>query len=471
MVQHTSYPTEPTVNIATPVRSPHIVVLSARTSAGVREAAVSLAEYLKSHSELNIADVAYTLQMAHGMQDYRWFAVCQDHAEAVKALESVSDKHIRVVNHLSRKRQVAFLFPGLGEQYVELARSLYRDEPDFREVVEQCCHILQSRLNLDIRDVFVSGETAGSKSQQTDARPTLDFQAFVRRSGHDVTSPFAQPALAHPATFILEYALTRLLARRGVYPSAMLGYSLGEYVAACLADVLSLEDALVLVASRARILQSAPRGALLAVNLSEKDVHPQLSEEISLAAVSSPMTCILAGTVEAIEQLKRQFMSRDIVCSIVTTTYPFHSPMLYPIRDAVMEVTRNLTLSLPQIPYISNVTGTWITDNEATDASYWATHMCQTVRFADGVQRLLEDADAFVLEVGPGRSLSAFVKQHPACDMERMPLVQSTLPLKHERLSCQFFLAQTIGKLWQAGVEINWAGFHTREQRQYVGLP
>lgn len=469
--QHTSYPAESAASVPTSARFPHVLVLSANTPADVREAAARLAEHLKQHPELNIADAAYTLQMTSSTQAYRWFAVCQDHVEAVKALENVTEKHIRVVNQPARKREVAFLFPGLGEQYVELARELYRDEPDFREIVEQCCSILQSRLRLDIRDVFVTEDTTNSKSQQTETRPTLDFQAFVRRNGHDLTSPFAQPSLAHPATFVLEYALTRLLAQWGIYPSAMLGYSLGEYVAACLAGVLSLEDALVLVASRASILQSAPRGAMLAVNLAEKDVHPYLSQEISLAVVSSPMTCVLAGTEQAIKRLKQHFLSSDIVCSMVTSSYAFHSPLLSPLREAVTEVARKLTLLPPHIPYISNVTGTWITDSEATNAGYWATHMCQTVRFADGVQRLLENSDNFVLEVGPGRSLSSFVKQHPACGMERMPFVQPTLPLMHERQSCKYSLSQTIGRLWQAGVGINWIGFHTHEQRHLVALP
>ena len=470
MLQHTSYPAEPTVNCSTPARSNHLLVLSASTEADVREAAVRLAEHLKRHPELNIADVAYTLHSPGAMHAYRWFAVCHDHTDAMKALETVNAKHITVVNNPTMKRQVAFLFPGLGEQYVELARALYRDEPDFRETVEQCCRFLRLHLNLDIREIFASGDTAGSESQQS-STPALDFQAFVRRSGQNVTSPFAQPALAHPATFVLEYALTRLLARWGIYPSAMLGYSLGEYVAACLAGVLSLEDCLVLVARRASLLQHAPRGAMLAVSLAEKDVNPYLSDHVSLAAVSSPITCILAGTVEAIERLKRHLTERDIVCYAVTTTHAFHSPMLNPLREAVTEVTRNLTLSPPQIPYISNVTGTWITDREATDASYWASHMCQAVRFADGVQRLLEDSACFVLEVGPGRSLSSFVKQHPSCGMRRMPLVQATLPAAHERQSCQFFLLQTLGKLWQSGVAIDWTGFHAREQRQCVALP
>lgn len=471
MLQHTSHLTEPTASIPTPARSQHLLVLSAYTPAGVREAAERLAEHLKCQPELNIADVAYTLQMTHSTHEHRWCAVCQDHAEAIKALESANAKHITVVNNPSRKRQVAFLFPGLGEQYVELARALYRNEPDFREIVEKCCHFLQLRLNLDVREIFVSGETTDSESRHPSSQPTLDFQAFVRRSGHDMTSSFAEPVLAHPATFVLEYALSRLLARWGIYPSAMLGYSLGEYVAACLADVLSLEDALVLVASRGRILQSAPRGAMLAVSLAEKDIHPYLSAQVSLAAVSSPMTCVLAGTEVAIEHLKQYFTSRDIVCYTVTTRHAFHSPMLHPLREAVTEVTRNLTLSAPQIPYISNVTGTWITDNEATNANYWAAHMCQTVRFANGVQHLLEDSDCFVLEVGPGRSLSSFVKQHPACGMRRMPLVQATLPTMHESQACQSYLLQTLGKLWQAGVAIDWVGFHAHEQRQCVALP
>jgi phthiocerol/phenolphthiocerol synthesis type-I polyketide synthase E len=144
--------------------------------------------------------------------------------------------------------------------------------------------------------------------------------------------------------------------------------------------------------------------------------------------------------------------------------------MLNPLQEEMCGRVRTIKLSPPQIPYISNVTGTWISPEQATDPTYWARHMCQTVRFADGVQQLLHDPDWFVLEVGPGRTLSSFVKQHPACGMARMSRVQAALPAGHEHQMCQSYLLNTIGKLWQAGVSVNWTGFHAPE-RPNMSLP
>jgi phthiocerol/phenolphthiocerol synthesis type-I polyketide synthase E len=470
MPQNTAY-TEAEVTHNTPVRSQHLLVLSAISQVALDDATAHLAAHLRQHPELDIADVAYTLQVGWSVNNHRRFVVCQDCADALDKLETLGVKHIRGVNNSTHDRPVAFLFPGLGEQYVELARDLYRDEPDFRETVKYCCVFLKAHLNLDLHEVFSPANRVDSDTLKTASQPALDFRAFVKRSGYDASSSFAQPAVAHPATFVLEYALAQLFRQWGILPAAMLGYSLGEYVAASLSGVLSLEDALVLVAERARLIQVAPRGAMLAVNLAEKDVRSSLSDQVSLAAVNGPATCVLAGPEEPIDHLYQHFTSREIACYRVATMHAFHTPMLASLSEAVTGLVRNIKLSPPQVPYISNVTGTWISTEQATDPGYWARHMCQTVYFADGVQQLLRDSERFVLEVGPGRSLSSFVKQHPACGMARMSLVQATLPATHERQSCQSFLLNALGKLWQSGVAIDWKGFHAHEQRQHVALP
>ena len=470
MLHNISNATKPAITCTPSARSQSLLVISASTQAALVEATAGLAAYLKQHPELTIVDVTYTLQTGRTELNHRRFVVCQDRVDALNLLESTTAKRVTTVSEVDsfhRDRKVAFLFPGLGEQYVELARALYRDELDFRETIEYCCTFLKSHLNLDLHEIFSSADDSISPPSQ----PAFDFRAFVRRDGHDAASKFAQPTIAHPATFVLEYALTQLLQQWGIRPAAMIGYSLGEYVAACLSGVLSLEDALILVAKRAQLIQDGPQGAMLAVNLAEKDVHPYLTDKVNLAAVSSPVTCVLAGPNEAIDDLNQHFTRQEIVCYRVTTTYAFHSAMLDPLREEVTRLVRNMKLSAPRIPYLSNLTGTWITAEQATDSSYWARHMCQTVRFADSVQQLLQDPALFVLEVGPGRALSSFVKQHPACGMKRMPLVQATLPAAHERQSCQSFLLNTLGKLWQAGVKIDWAGFHVHEQRHYASFP
>src|SRR6266566_2898448 len=280
-----------------------------------------------------------------------------------------------------------------------------------------------------------------------------------------------QTALAQPALFVLEYALAQLLMQWGIRPQAMLGYSLGEYVAACLAGVFSLEDALTLVARRAQLIAQLPAGAMLAVGLSEQAIQPYLTEQICLAAISGPASCVLAGPVEAIEQLEKHLSEQELSSRRLETTHAFHSWMLEPLSASLQELVGTVELQAPQIPYISNVTGTWITAEQATDPAYWAEHMRQTVRFAQGVEHLLEKNEPVLVEVGPGQSLSALVKQHPACGQQRFSLVVPTLPSVYERQSEQACLLTALGKLWLAGVTPDWQGFYAQQRRQRVPLP
>src|SRR5216684_166157 len=323
-------------------------------------------------------------------------------------------------------------------------------------------------------------ERAGNEPTNTQQ---LDLRALAGRTSqngqHGQASSTAsmaarrlkETAVAQPDVFVIEYALAQQLLQWGIQPQAMIGYSLGEYVAACIAGVLSLEDALTLVAGRARLIGERPQGSMLAVMLSEESVQPYLANEVCLAALNAPATCVLAGPDKAIEQLETELYRQGIACRRVETTHAFHSTMLDPLREAVTDLAKRVMLHKPNIPYISGVTGTWITDEQATDPSYWAQHMCQTVRFAEGVAHLLEEKDALLLEVGTGQSLSSFVKQHPACERERMPLVFSALPSAHERQSDQCYLLTALDKLWLNGVAVDWSGFYANEHRRRVPLP
>ncbi len=257
----------------------------------------------------------------------------------------------------------------------------------------------------------------------------------------------------------------------GVRPSAMLGYSLGEYVAACLSGVLSLDDALLLVARRAQLIEQLPHGAMLAVALSETDAQPYIDEQINLAVINGPAISVLAGPVTAIEQLEARLHDKEIACRRVETTHAFHSSMLETIQEELTSLVSNMTLRVPQIPYISNVTGTWITAEQATNPAYWAQHMCQTVRFSDGVSHLLQETEHLLLEVGAGQSLCSFVKMHPACDRECMLLVFNTLPMPYEQRSDAAYMLAVLGKLWLQGVSLDWHGVYADEKRQRLSLP
>lgn len=457
-----------------PSRPYQLLLLSARSESALQQMTSNLALHLQSRPELSLADVAFTLQTGRNIFSHRRMLVCQERSEAINVLQAADPKRAPVLQEAFRDRPVAFLFPGLGEQYVGVTHELYRGEQVFREVVDQCSTYLQSILNVDLREVLFpkasssNGNGAVSRPSAPDLRALLGKDGRMSGAG---ASLLKQTAIAQPAVFVIEYALARLLMAWGIRPQSMLGYSVGEYVAACVAGVLSLEDALLLVARRAQLIQEAPAGAMLAVALSEKQVQAYLSADVSLAVINGPMTCVLAGPPEAITRLEARLDQQEIVHRRVETTHAFHSTMLEPLREAVNSLARTVNLNPPEIPYVSNVSGTWLTEEQATDPGYWARHMCQTVRFADGIELLLQKNETLLLEVGPGQSLCSFVKQHPACERQRMALVMPTLPSVYERRSELAFLLTQLGKLWQAGVTLDWQGFYAHEERRRVPLP
>ncbi|HEU5382932.1 MAG TPA: SDR family NAD(P)-dependent oxidoreductase [Ktedonobacteraceae bacterium] len=466
-----------------------LLLLSARTETALEKMTANLHAYMQQHEDINLADIAYTLQAGRSAFEHRRIMVCSERGEALKLLQTSPGAHARVSKgyQTKRDRRVAFLFPGVGEQYVGLAQDLYEHEETFRATVDRCCALLKSALGVDLRKVMFAASPQNGNGHA--APEKLDLRTLLGRNGqnngnghsngHGHLRPEANPAseqlrqtaMAQPAVFVVEYALACLLMEWGLQPQAMLGYSLGEYVAACLAGIFSLEDALVLVARRAQLIQALPEGAMLAVALSEEEIQPYLNEQVHLAIINARNTCILAGPSAALAQVEQRLSQLDISHRRVETTHAFHTPMLAEAREALNELAQNITLQAPRIPYISNVTGTWITPEEATDPEYWARHMCQTVRFADGVGHLLQDTDYLLLEVGPGQALGSFVRQHPACERERMQGVFSTLPAAHERQAAQATLLLTLGKLWLAGATIDWRGFSLHERRRRVPLP
>jgi len=268
---------------------------------------------------------------------------------------------------------------------------------------------------------------------------------------------------------VVEYALAQLWRSWGVVPKAMIGHSIGEYVAACLAGVFSLEDGLALVAARGRLMQQMPPGTMLMVGLPEAEVRSLLDQRLSLAAVNGPSRCVVSGTIDAIERLEQRLTEAEIACRRLHTSHAFHSAMMDPILESFTACVSAIRLSPPQIPYVSNITGTWVSAEEATSPAYWADHLRRTVRFAEGLDELLADPDRVLLEVGPGRTLGALAQQHPKRDPRQVILASLHDP-KESQPDLAFAL-NSLGALWLAGVKVNWAGFYAAERRQRVALP
>jgi thioesterase domain-containing protein/acyl carrier protein len=249
----------------------------------------------------------------------------------------------------------------------------------------------------------------------------------------------------------------------------MVGHSIGEYVAACLAGVFSLEDVLSLVATRGRLMQELSAGSMLAVPLTEAEIQPFLGEHLSLATVNTPGLCVVSGEKQAVDDLQNQLASRDVACRPLHTSHAFHSEMMDPILPTFTECVKQVRRHSPQIPYLSNVSGTWITPDEAMDPAYWSRHLRQTVRFSDCVGKLLKESNRVFLEVGPGQTLSTLVKRHPNRFKEQ--IVLSSIRHPKEQKSDIGFILTTLGRLWLAGIQIDWSGFYKDERRHRIPLP
>jgi acyl transferase domain-containing protein/2-polyprenyl-3-methyl-5-hydroxy-6-metoxy-1,4-benzoquinol methylase/acyl carrier protein len=426
-------------------RKYHLLVLSAKTESAVEAATANLANHLKQHPDLNLADVAHTLGVGRRAFDYRRMVVCQDMNDAVKVLSTSDSQRVFTQYQQPSHRPVVFMFSGQGTQYVNMGRELYESEPSFTLVVDRCCELLKLHLSLDLRHILYPNETQTAKA----------------------TEQLKQTSVAQSALFVIEYALAQLWMAWGVHPEAMIGHSIGEYVAATLAGVFSLEDALMLVAIRGRLMQQLPGGEMLSVQLPEQEVQPLLDRELSLAASNGPSYCVVSGATEAINRLQQQLEAKGVACRKLHTSHAFHSQMMEPILQPFTQQLQKLQLHPPTIPFVSNVSGTWITVAEATDPKYWVNHLRQTVRFSEGMTELFKIQERIFLEVGPGRTLSTFVKQHHKDKL----VVLTSIRHPQEQQSDVAFLLNSLGQLWLFGVKVDWYSFYTNEQRHHIPLP
>lgn len=437
----------PEIQPAGASRPQQLLLLSAKTSTALDAATANLQQHLQYNAEVNLADVAYTLQRGRKAFNYRRYVVCHNITDAIASLQSLDPNQVSTRHTEIRNPPVAFMFPGQGSQYVNMGLNLYNSESVFREVVDRCAEILKPLLGRDLREIMYPApgdtETAAISLKQT----------F-----------FTQPAL-----FVIEYALAQLWQSWGVQPQAMIGHSIGEFVAACIAGVFSLEDALMLVATRGRLMWELPGGAMLSVRLPAKEVEPRLSAELAIAAINGPSLCVVAGPTEAIASLQQQLESEEIVCRHLHTSHAFHSPMMDSIVAPFAEVVGQVKLSAPQIPFVSTVTANWITDEQATDPMYWANHLRQTVRFAEGVQTLWEQPERVLLEVGP-RATTATLARQQAKDIKQQIAIASLADNAENEAEWNALL-KAVGQLWLAGVTIDWSNFYQDETRQRIPLP
>ncbi|MGB0465983.1 MAG: amino acid adenylation domain-containing protein [Pontibacterium sp.] len=426
------------------IKSPQLLVCSARTEAALQQATENLAAHLSRHPEQSLQDVAFTLMEGRRAFDHRAVLVASDANQAMSVLNSPS---LFKGQSAESGRPVVFLFPGQGSQYPDMGRGLYEKEPVFRQAVDHCAEVLAPLMGVDLRDVLY---------------PAADADRDV------AAERLMSTIMAQPAIFTVEYATAQMWLQRGIKPAAMLGHSVGEWVAAVLAGVVSLADALALVAERGRLMYDVPAGAMLSVRLPEQDVRTLLNDELSLAAVNSPSLCVVAGPFDAIEALEATLVARDVIHRRLHTSHAFHSAMMEPVLAPLLAAVSQVKLSAPTFPVISCVSGQLMTDKQAMAPEYWANHAREAVRFAEGVTAAVQcQPNAVLLEMGPGNVLTTLARQ---CLRGVNVATATSLPDAERRVPDQDMLLEAFGRLWALGVEVDWSVIH-QGQGARVSLP
>ena len=420
-----------------------LLPVSAKSEAALQNATSRLVAYLRDNPDSNLADVAYTLQVGRKSFPFRRAVVGRGAAEAAKRFEESNAKELISGVAPASVPSLIFLFSGQGSQHVDMAKHVYEQEPVFRDCFDRCANHLEKFIGVNLRQLIYP--------------PDSDRSAAADRLN--------QTSITQPAVFALEYSLAQWWMALGLKPRAMLGHSIGEYVAACIAGVFTLEDALQTTAIRGQLMQKASPGAMLAVPIPPNEIN--LPANLSLAAINGPEQCVVSGPFEAIEAYEKNLREKRVACQRLQTSHAFHSAMMDPILEEFRTHLEGITLRPPRVPVLSNLSGTWIQPSEATDPDYWVKHLRGTVRFADCVSQLLSKEDCAFLEIGPGQTLTTLARQQTG---KRAKAVAS-LPHKDDTSSSHSTLLSAVGRLWVNGQTPDWNVLHRDEPIGRVPLP
>jgi acyl transferase domain-containing protein len=427
-----------------------ILFLSARTGKSLDSMKDNLASYLEKNPGINISDAAYTLQTGRKLFDKRLAVIARTIDDARKTLVTNDPRFIFTADESKTGQPVIFMFTGQGSQHPGMTRTLYTEEPDFRSELDRCADLLKPLIGLDIREILYN-----------------NYEKNNSEINYLSKTEFVQPIL-----FSIEYSLAKLWIKRGVKPAALIGHSIGEYAAACLAGVFILEDALRIVSIRGRLIQSLPEGSMLSVPLSAASLNTYLKDGVSIGAINGPQLCVASGSNENIKELEKILHNDGITSSILHTSHAFHSAMMEPACAPFLEELKKIKFHPPEISFISNVTGTWITKEEAVDPDYWVRHLREPVNFNGGFQRLINDGYRIFLEIGPENTLSSISKRI-ALNMENRQPANIIPSLGHplSKIPDGESIAKALANLCLAGASIEWNSYYRDEKRYRIPLP
>ncbi|MBS1783115.1 MAG: amino acid adenylation domain-containing protein [Bacteroidetes bacterium] len=425
-----------------PTQVPELLCWSAKTAKSLEGYGQLLSKYLAAQAENALSNVAYTLHTHRSAFDTRCFTVADNSENFQQQIKSGIIALNNTQKISSKSDQIVFAFPGQGDQYVNMCRSLYESNQLFHSSVDYCAQILRPYLDEDLLEVLF---------------PTTENEANQNRINE---TRYSQPAL-----FVISYSLAKLWMSWGIQPSALIGHSIGEFVAACLAGIFSLEDALKLIATRGKLMYALPKGSMLSVRLSESEIQPYLNDAISLAAINSSKLCVVSGQEEHIAALAQRLNEKEIPSRILSTSHAFHSHMMEPVVSQFEELVRSMTLHTPSKPIASTVTGKWMTNDEAIDPKYWAAHLRKPVMFGKSVQTMIDARYGNFLEVGAGKSVSVLIRQQAG---NSSVISLASLEREEATMPSQKAILFSLGQLWIHGFTIDWSAYYSNHSHQVL---
>lgn len=428
---------------AVPTSGPQLLTLSARTESALTELAAQLADTLRASDAPDLADVAHTLRAGRVRFECRRAFVARDREDAAALLAAPPGGRVRQQREQRSARGVVFMFSGLGDQYPGMGAGLYEQEPVFQQTIDECCDLLGPLLHRDLRSLLYP-----EVRHPASATGSLDLRAMLAGASDQA---FQRTVTAHPALFVTELALARLWESWGVRPAALIGHSLGEYVAATFAGVFRLPDALAFIARRAQLIAGLPPGVMLAVPLPADELADLAPRGAHVALANGPRFTVAAGSPEDIAALGQVLESRRITSRQLQAEHAFHTPLLGPVAEPLRDMAEAMELEPPTVPFISNVSGDWITDDQAIDPRYWSEHSVMPVQFARGLSTVRAGRDDVLLELGPGHSLCSLALEH-AAGHDDAPAVASSIRAGYDsRLDDVSYLLDAAGQLYVAG--------------------
>lgn len=450
---------------------PNLLIFSAMTESALDAATAQMQAFLDAHASVNMDDVAHTLQSGRRNFPHRRLLVCAGRDDAIAGL-AANSKRLATARVEEGRRPLVLLLPGVGDHYVGMAHDLYETLEGFRHEVDQCARILEPYLGRDIRKILYPDNLNWKNRGASRGIDLKKMLAGRTADAEDADSKRLNETLhVQPALFTIEYALARAWIEAGVVPDAIVGHSMGEYVAACVAGVLSLDDALRLIVRRTQLVSRLRGGRMLAITLSEQEILPLLTPGLSISLINGPALCVVAGSAGEVQEFETMLSGKGVICRAVQNTHAFHSRMLDPIVKAYEDEVRAVRLNAPNIPFMSNVTGTWMTKSDAMDPAYWARHANHTARFSDALSTLWKFSNPILLEAGPGKTLGVLAMQHPDRKNGGHPTVLSSLRHHYENQNDAAVLLQGAGGLWLSGVGIKWDALRQSTPRRKIPLP